>query len=221
MYPEESEHERALLERVNREVDEMEAKKAKKAAKQKRSAAGSRTASEMPPPLLSDVDVDPEAAVKRAAAEAGSLTSPEQSLQMELLRLVVKLLKEEGGRDIVAIDVSRKTNWVNSMIVVTGMVSRHNVALANKIRMEMKTAGLVKSTKIERNEDDEWIIVNCGSLIVEIMTEDQRAALDLERLWVLKQDEIEALAADTEAAEFTYDDEDGARHRYISIQRIY
>eukprot|EP01122_Echinamoeba_exundans_P014518 TRINITY_DN6598_c0_g1_i1.p1 TRINITY_DN6598_c0_g1~~TRINITY_DN6598_c0_g1_i1.p1 ORF type:complete len:541 (+),score=177.46 TRINITY_DN6598_c0_g1_i1:565-2187(+) len=210
MYPEESEHERALLERVNREVDEMEAKKAKKAAKQKRTSAGSRTASEMPSPLT-DIDVDPEAAIKRAAAEAESLSSPEQSIQMELMRMIVKLLKEEGGRDIVAIDVSKKTNWVNSMIVVTGMVSRHNVALANKIRSEMKNGGLVKSTKIERNEDDEWIIVNCGSLIVEIMTEEQRAALDLERLWVLKQDEIEALAADTEATEFTYDDEDAVK----------
>lgn len=181
---------------------------------------GSRTASEELE-LLEDVSVDPAEAVRRASLEADLLNDGKDlKLQDRLMGAIVKLLREEGGRDIVAVDVSRKTNWMNGIIIVTGMVSRHNVALANKLRAELRSAGLIKSVKIERNEDDDWIIVNCGTLVVQILSEEQRAALDLERLWVLKQDEAEALGGDEKSAEFTYDDEDGTRDLLSCFEKL-
>lgn len=137
------------------------------------------------------------------------LDAPVVPYVTQITRAVYGILKEEKGEDIVVIDISGKTNWLPTMVIVTAMSSRHVVALANRVSAELKRSKLCKSPRIERNVGDEWAIVATGTTIVEILTPEQREYMDLERLWVLKKSAQETFEFDEEEERFMYDEEDG------------
>ena len=137
------------------------------------------------------------------------LDGPVTPYVSQITQAVYEILKDEKGEDIVVIDISGKTNWVPTMIIVTAMSARHVVAIANRVAAELKRTKLVRHPRIERNVGDEWAIVATGTTIVEIFTPEQREYMDLERLWVLKKSAQETFEFDEEEERFMYDAEDG------------
>jgi ribosome silencing factor RsfS/YbeB/iojap len=125
-----------------------------------------------------------------------------------VLDKIYEVCKAEAGEDIMVIDISQKTNWVPYMVIVTGMASRHCVAIAEQVKKQLKLAGLVRNARIERNEGDEWVIVNTGTVVVEILTREQREDIDLERLWVLKKTIQDTVQFEEEESRFMFDEED-------------
>ena len=134
----------------------------------------------------------------------------DQAYDSITMETIYKCILEEKGLDIIVLDISHKTNWMKKMLVCTAMSARHCLALANAVQFELKRAELVKNPKIDRNEGDEWIILTAGSNVVEIMTEEQRTHMDIERLWVLKKTVQETMNNDEDELRFMYDEEDDA-----------
>lgn len=126
-----------------------------------------------------------------------------------VMSIICDILKREKGRDLVAINIEYKTNWVPRMIIVTAESARHCVAMAKALKQELKDLKLVKNARIERNEGDEWVVLSTGTIVVEIMTEASRDYMDIERLWVLKRSAQETFLFDQEEERFMYDEEDG------------
>lgn len=126
-----------------------------------------------------------------------------------VMSIICDILKKEKGRDIAAINIEYKTNWVPRMIIVTADSARHCVALAKVLKQELKDLKLVRNARIERNEGDEWVVLSTGTIVVEIMTEASRDYMDIERLWVLKRSAQETFLFDQEEERFMYDEEDG------------
>lgn len=137
------------------------------------------------------------------------LDAPVVPYTKQLMKAIYDILVQEKGEDIVVIDIENKTNWVPTMIIVTALSPRHCVALASKLASELKRTKLCKSVRTERNVGDEWVIVATGVVIVEIMTQESRDYMDLERLWVLKKSAQETFEFDEEEERFMYDEEDG------------
>ena len=100
----------------------------------------------------------------------------------ELKDLVVNALEETKGKDIVAIDVSDKTDVTDLMIVVSGTSSRHVKSLADNLSKTCKEAGFMP-LGMEGAEQAEWVLLDLGDIVVHLMMPSARQFYDLERLW--------------------------------------
>lgn len=132
-----------------------------------------------------------------------------RSFTDSLLETIYNIVKEEKGKDIVVINIEHKTNWVPRMIITTAESARHCLAIANTVKSELRKLKLVKNAKIESDEGNEWVVLSTGTIVLEIMTQESRDYMDIERLWVLKRSSQETFLNDQEEERFMYDEEDG------------
>ena len=101
-----------------------------------------------------------------------------------LTQLIVATLDDTKGRDIVAIDISQKSDLVDRMIVCTATSGRHAKTLADKAWVTAKQAGI---TPIGQEGDDAsgWILLDLDIIMVHIMTAEMRDYYQMEDLWKL------------------------------------
>ncbi len=95
---------------------------------------------------------------------------------------VVRALEDLKGREIVALDVSRATSVTDYMIIASGTSNRHVKALVDNVLESSKASG-VASLGIEGRETMEWVLLDLGDVVVNVMQKDAREFYDLERLW--------------------------------------
>lgn len=97
-------------------------------------------------------------------------------------KLVISLIDEMKGEDIVAIDLAGKTSFADYMIVTTVTSRRQAIAMANKIMDMLKGHGLAPLHS-EGVETADWVLVDARDVIVHIFQPDTRTLYKLEDLW--------------------------------------
>ena len=104
---------------------------------------------------------------------------------MRLSRLqqtAVTALEAIKARDITLLDVRKLTTLYDTLIVATAESSRQVKALAQHVRETMKRAGAT-IVGVEGEETGEWVLVDCGDIVVHIMQPAVRRYYNLEELW--------------------------------------
>ena len=100
---------------------------------------------------------------------------------------IVELLIQVDTRDICIINVSEDCAWTEKMVVCSCRSINHVTEVAVAVHALLKdTTSEVAPGKvpvIERGKKDGWKIVDCGSVIVHIFTDESRAMYDIEGLW--------------------------------------
>ena len=86
------------------------------------------------------------------------------------------------ARDIALLDVRKLTTLYDTLIVATAESSRQVKALAQHVREAMKSAGAT-IVGVEGEESGEWVLVDCGDIVVHIMQPAVRRYYNLEELW--------------------------------------
>jgi len=99
-----------------------------------------------------------------------------------LQKTAVTALEAIKARDITLLDVRKLTTLYDTLIVATAESSRQVKALAQHVREAMKTAGAT-IVGIEGEESGEWVLVDCGEIVVHIMQPAVRRYYNLEELW--------------------------------------
>lgn len=100
----------------------------------------------------------------------------------ELRDLAIQILDEMKGIDIVTMDVRSLTSITDYMIICTGRSTRQINALAETVAFKAKeTYGII--SRIEGNNDSEWVLVDLGDVVVHVMLATARAFYSLEDLW--------------------------------------
>ncbi len=95
---------------------------------------------------------------------------------------VAHISEEHKGQHIVILDMRDVTLVADYFVIITG----HNViqvsALADHIEQGMTAEGGSMLTRVGRGQA-QWVLLDYGSVVVHIFTEDARKYYDLERLW--------------------------------------
>jgi len=99
-----------------------------------------------------------------------------------LQKTAVTALEAIKARDITLLDVRKLTTLYDTLIVATAESSRQVKALAQHVREAMKAAGAT-IVGIEGEESGEWVLVDCGEIVVHIMQPAVRRYYNLEELW--------------------------------------
>lgn len=103
----------------------------------------------------------------------------------QLNELIIKVLEDHKGEDIVTLDVRELSDIMDTLIIVSGTSNRHVKAMVDHVVEDAKAAGF-RPLGIEGKDGSEWILVDFGDTVVHAMLPATREFYDLERLWQLE-----------------------------------
>jgi len=95
-------------------------------------------------------------------------------------RMLAEMLEERRALDVHVIDIREKCTFAEYFVLATGRTHTHQKNMAWEIRRMLADGG--KSSKIQGLETN-WVVVDCGNIIVHLMSEDSRKFFDLDSLW--------------------------------------
>jgi ribosome-associated protein len=100
----------------------------------------------------------------------------------KLQRVVVDSLEDVKAQDIAVFNTEHLSALFERVIIASGTSNRQTKALAANLRDDVRDAGYGKP-RIEGEENGEWIIVDCGPVVVHIMQPAIRLYYHLEEIW--------------------------------------
>lgn len=98
------------------------------------------------------------------------------------LQIIIRALEDIQAKDIITINVSEQTSITDYMIICNGRASRHVKAIAENLIPIVKANGMEVLHTSGMNTG-EWVLVDLGDFIINIMLPECRAFYDLEGLW--------------------------------------
>jgi ribosome-associated protein len=108
-------------------------------------------------------------------------TSAKKDTQ-KLQRIIVDALEDVKAQEIVVFDTEEMSALFERVIIASGTSNRQTKALAASVRDKVKEAGYAKP-RIEGEDNGEWIIVDCGSVVAHVMQPTIRSYYNLEEIW--------------------------------------
>ena len=100
----------------------------------------------------------------------------------ELKLICLDALDDMKAKDILSLDIRDISNFADWFIIATASSSRNAKAISNKIIEEVKLHKL-HVIGVEGQEDSEWVLIDCGDIVVNVMQQEAREFYDLESLW--------------------------------------
>ena len=101
-----------------------------------------------------------------------------------LLKIVLDVLDDRKGQDIVTMDVQGKTSFTDYMVLVTGTSDRHLKSLCSYVDAKAREEGF-KPLGTEGDLGSDWILLDLGDVIVHAMTAQAREYYQLEKVWMV------------------------------------
>lgn len=96
--------------------------------------------------------------------------------------LIVQALDENKAEEIEVIDLMGQTSLADYMIIASGTSTRQVAALAGKIDEKLNTTSS-PVLRIEGLPAADWVVVDCGDVIVHIFRPEVRAFYSIEKMW--------------------------------------
>ncbi|AKC60476.1 ribosome silencing factor [Blochmannia endosymbiont of Camponotus (Colobopsis) obliquus] len=97
--------------------------------------------------------------------------------------LIINIINNLKGENIVFLNVSHKSNITDYMIICTGKSDRHVISITEYITQKSQAIGLKKNYCISGKNTAEWVIIDMGDIILHIMQKRSRKLYELEKLW--------------------------------------
>ena len=100
----------------------------------------------------------------------------------EIKNLIEKTLDNNKAKDIISIDLKKKSYIADYMIIASGTSSRHLQSLAENLVTELKKIGL-NDCRIEGKDSNDWKLVDALDIIIDLFHPEKREFYDLEKMW--------------------------------------
>ena len=100
----------------------------------------------------------------------------------KLQRCIVNALEDVKAQSLAVFDTEHLSSLFERVIIASGTSNRQTKALASSVRDKVREAGFSKP-RIEGEDNGEWIIVDCGAVVVHIMQPTIRQYYNLEEIW--------------------------------------
>lgn len=128
-----------------------------------------------------------EEAPKLKRASRAKKPQPNQPLDLEfsierLQFLIVDALEDMKGQSISVFNTVGLSDLFDRVVIVSGTSNRQTRALANNVVEKVKTHG-GSIYGLEGEDAGEWVLVDCGDIIVHILQPAMRAHFRLEEIW--------------------------------------
>ena len=99
-----------------------------------------------------------------------------------LQAVVQNALNDLKAVDLLILDVTSLTPEMDCLIIASGNSNRHVKSLADNVVSKAKEIGF-RAQGVEGREEGEWVLVDFGDVVVNLMQPKTRDFYDLEGLW--------------------------------------
>ena len=100
----------------------------------------------------------------------------------EIAEIAAKALEDKKAKDVKILKTSEQTVLADYFVICNGTSSTHIKALVNEVDKQVSEAGEAPLRR-EGLRSDIWVLMDFGSVIVHVFTEEARKFYNLERLW--------------------------------------
>jgi len=94
-----------------------------------------------------------------------------------------KLIDSHKGNDTVVIDVSGQSSWTNYFVISTVSSMGHLKGLVRQVKNYLKEKDVNVLHRHRKIAEDGWELIDCGFVVIHLMSEEKRGFYDLEKLW--------------------------------------
>ncbi len=91
-------------------------------------------------------------------------------------------LDDDKAQDVIVINLAGKTSFADYMIVASGTSQRQVAAMATHLREKFKAAG-VNEVPLEGTQQNDWLLIDGGDIIVHLFRLEIREFYALEKIW--------------------------------------
>ncbi|NOX40255.1 MAG: ribosome silencing factor [Alphaproteobacteria bacterium] len=123
------------------------------------------------------------AAKDTAATGVAAAISDNDMPGNRLLQLVLKSLESDKAEDVVPIALHGKSEMADYMVIATGRSSRHVVAMSERLSDSLKDE-LGRGCRMEGRANGDWVLLDCGDVVVHIFRPEVREFYQLEKMWL-------------------------------------
>ena len=117
--------------------------------------------------------------MKRNLASLGSSNAE----KITVAQHVVQACEDVKAKDIVVLDVASISDVADFFIVASGRSDRQVQGITNRVMEELLQLG-IKPLSGGGYEDGQWVLIDCGDVVVHVFYEPVRELYDLESLWM-------------------------------------
>ncbi len=96
---------------------------------------------------------------------------------------LARLLADHRGGDTVVLDLAIQAGWTDYFVITTATSGAHLRGLARFVEGALAALGLTRLGRPSVADDEEWILIDLGTIVVHLMTERTRTFYELEKLW--------------------------------------
>ena len=90
---------------------------------------------------------------------------------------------EKLAENIIMLEVSDRTTTADYFILCTANSMPHISAVVNNIERRVREQFVIRPLRTNGDAWSSWILIDFGSVIIHVMTEECRSHYDLEKLW--------------------------------------
>jgi ribosome-associated protein len=103
-------------------------------------------------------------------------------LDLKQLKFAVSLAEEKKGKDIILLNLKGISLVTDYFLLVTGNSVIQVKAIANHFEEKLPEIG-IPVLRVEGLPEATWVLIDCGDLVVHVMTPETREFYNIERLW--------------------------------------
>lgn len=116
-----------------------------------------------------------------ASGAAVNRVNPGRSL--ELAMAAAKVAAENGGTDVLVLDMSGQTAIFDYFVIATGTSRRQLHAMSEEIDDRLEKDLKDRRMNIDGYAESRWIVLDYGTVVIHLFEEESRANYSLETLW--------------------------------------
>ncbi|HEX3015545.1 MAG TPA: ribosome silencing factor [Desulfobacteria bacterium] len=103
-------------------------------------------------------------------------------INSEQLQAAISAIEEKKGRETIILDLRGISQVTDYFLLVTGGSSTQVKAITDNLEEKLPQHG-IPILRIEGLPVANWVLLDCGDLVIHVMQEEARRFYNLERLW--------------------------------------
>ncbi len=115
-----------------------------------------------------------------------------------------QFLEDHKCTNVNILDITGECSWADCFIIATVNSVGHLKGVAHELWGEINDLGLTVANRHKSPQGDGWELIDCGDIVIHLMSEELRDFYSLEKLWQTRA----IVDADAESNESQEDDDD-------------
>jgi ribosome-associated protein len=96
---------------------------------------------------------------------------------------IAELLEEHQAEETLALFIGNQSDWTDYFVIATVTSTGRLRGLLRHLRQFLSDRGLTPRHRQKRVEPDGWVLIDCGNIVIHLMSKEMREFYELERLW--------------------------------------